>query len=170
LTFVGGASAESSATNFGEIAARWWNGVESGTIGKRRGAGDPYSETTLRGYGRDLHGVLIPEFGGRLAEEVTELEWQCWIDGLRDAGLSRSRIANLLAVASAIYGWAARPTRKLVRATRSGSSNCRRGTRSRAPGSPPSSRPKSCSPALAPTTRCPTRSPSTQDCEGRAAR
>jgi integrase len=37
-----------------------------------------------------------------------------WIDGLRDAGLSRSRIANLLAVASAVYGWAARPTRKLV--------------------------------------------------------
>ena len=87
---------------------------ESGTIGKRRGAGDPYSETTLRGYGRDLHGVLIPEFGSRLAEDVTELEWQTWIDGLRDAGLSRSRIANLLAVASAIYGWAARPTRRLV--------------------------------------------------------
>ena len=99
---------------FGEIAERWWDGVERGTIGKRRGAGDPYSETTLRGYGRDLHGVLMPEFGSRLAEEVTELEWQTWIDGLRDAGLSRSRIANLLAVASAIYGWAARPTRRLV--------------------------------------------------------
>jgi len=99
---------------FGEIAERWWEGVERGTIGKRRGAGDPYSETTLRGYGRDLHGVLMPEFGTRLAEGVTELEWQTWIDGLRDAGLSRSRIANLLAVASAIYGWAARPTRKLV--------------------------------------------------------
>ncbi len=99
---------------FGEIAERWWHGVERGTIGKRRGAGDPYSETTLRGYGRDLHGVLVPEFGSRVAEDVTELEWQTWIDSLRDTGLSRSRIANLLAVASAIYGWAARPTRRLV--------------------------------------------------------
>src|SRR3954452_15587903 len=99
---------------FREMAERWWDGVERGAIGKRRGAGDPYSEATLRGYGRDLHGVLIPEFGSRPAHEVTELEWQTWIDGLRDAGLSRSRIANLLAVASAIYGWAARPTRKLV--------------------------------------------------------
>jgi hypothetical protein len=93
---------------FAEVAGRWWDGVERGTIGKRRGAGDPYSETTLRGYGRDLHGVLVPEFGSRIAEDVTELEWQRWIDGLRDSGLSRSRIANLLAVASAIYGWAAR--------------------------------------------------------------
>ena len=32
----------------------------------------------------------------------------------RTLGLSRSRIANLLAVASAIYGWASRPTRRLV--------------------------------------------------------
>ena len=99
---------------FGEIAERWWAGVERGTIGKRRGTGDPYSDTTCAGYGRDLHGVLIPEFGARPAQDVSELEWQTWIDGLRDAGLSRSRIANLLAVASAIYGWAARPTRKLV--------------------------------------------------------
>jgi integrase len=99
---------------FAEIAERWWDGVERGSIGKRRGTGDPYSETTLQGYGRDLRGILIPEFGSRLAEDVTELEWQTWIDELRDAGLSRSRIANLLAVASAIYGWAARPTRKLV--------------------------------------------------------
>ena len=102
------------ALTFGEIAERWWEGVERGAIGKRRGAGDSYSETTLRGYGRDLHGVLMPQVGTRLAVDVTELEWQTWIDGLRDAGLSRSRIANLLAVASAIYGWAARPTRKLV--------------------------------------------------------
>jgi integrase len=103
-----------SSLTFGEIAERWWEGVESGAIGKRRGAGDPYSETTKQGYGRDLHDVLIPEFGPRLAQELTELEWQTWVDGLRDAGLSRSRIANLLAVASAIYGWAARPTRRLV--------------------------------------------------------
>ena len=58
--------------------------------------------------------ILIPEFGPGVAQEVTELEWQTWVDGLRDAGLSRSRIANLLAPAGAIYGWAARPTRRLV--------------------------------------------------------
>jgi hypothetical protein len=37
----------------------------------------------LQGYGRDLHGVLIPEIGSRLVEDVTELEWQNWIDELR---------------------------------------------------------------------------------------
>jgi integrase len=37
-----------------------------------------------------------------------------WVDRLSREGLSRSRITNHLAVARAIYGWACRPTRRLV--------------------------------------------------------
>ena len=46
--------------------------------------------------------------------DIAEVEWQMWADRLAREGLSRSRIRNHLAVPSAIYGWAARPTRGLV--------------------------------------------------------
>ena len=50
----------------------------------------------------------------RPASGIEPREWQTWVDRLSREGLSRSRIANHLAVARAIYGWAARPTRRLV--------------------------------------------------------
>jgi integrase len=100
---------------FGELAHRWWEGVATGSIGKRKGGGAAgYSPTTLKGYERTLRRRLVPEFGGRHAAELTEVDWQLWVDRLSEEGLSRSRIANLVAVASAIYGWASRPTRRLV--------------------------------------------------------
>jgi hypothetical protein len=40
------------------------------------------------------------------ADEIGEIEWQMWIDRLSSEGLSRSRIASHVAVASAIYAWA----------------------------------------------------------------
>ena len=73
-----------------------------------------YSETTLKGYERTLRKRLLPEFGGRYAAEITEVDWQLWVDRLSQEGLSRSRIANQRSVVSAIYGWASRPTRRLV--------------------------------------------------------
>jgi hypothetical protein len=49
---------------FGELAEQWWRGVESGTIGKRKGRGGlGYSATTLEVYERTLRNRLIPEFG-----------------------------------------------------------------------------------------------------------
>ena len=100
---------------FGELARRWWEGVERGSIGKRKGGGGAgYSETTLKGYERTLRKRLLPEFGGRYAAEITEVDWQLWVDRLSQEGLSRSRIANQRSVVSAIYGWASRPTRRLV--------------------------------------------------------
>ena len=100
---------------FGELAQRWWEGIESGSIGKRKGGGGSgYSETTLKGYERTLRKRLLPEFGGRYAAEITEVDWQLWVDRLSQEGLSRSRIANQRSVVSAIYGWASRPTRRLV--------------------------------------------------------
>jgi integrase len=106
---------EDRGPTFGELAQRWWTGVADGTIGKRKGrGGSGYSPTTLKGYERTLRKRLIPEFGGRHAAEITEVDWQLWVDRLSAEGLSRSRIANQVSVVSAIYGWASRPTRRLV--------------------------------------------------------
>lgn len=101
--------------SFEELAREWWAGVESGTVGKRKGRkGAGYSDTTLAGYKRTVFNVLIPQFGAWQAAELTEREWQAWVDRCSREGLSRSRIANHLAVVSAIYGWASRATRALV--------------------------------------------------------
>ena len=99
--------------SFQALADEWWAGVEGGRIGKRRGKRS-YSDTTLAGYDRSLRHVLIPEFGARPAAEIDARQWQIFVDGLAKSGLSRSRIANHLAVVRAIYAWAARPTRRLV--------------------------------------------------------
>lgn len=97
------------------MADEWLDGVRSGAVGRRKGrSGIGYSPTTLEGYERSLRYVLAPEFGNRPAAEIDDREWQTRVDRLSCEGLSRSRIANHLAVARAIYGWAARPTRRLV--------------------------------------------------------
>jgi integrase len=104
-----------AGVTFGELGDQWLAGVESGAIGKRRGRkGAGYSDTTLAGYRRSLEYVLKEEFGALPAASIEEFEWQMWADRLSREGLSRSRIANHLAVASAIYGWASRATRRLV--------------------------------------------------------
>ena len=83
-------------------------------IGRRRGKGKPYSETTIANYRRSWLHVLRPEFGPMVAEEISEVEWQMWVDQLSREGLSRSRIANHVAVASSIYAWALSPSRRFV--------------------------------------------------------
>ena len=109
------AEADAAGPTFGELASEWLDGVHSGAVGRRRGRkGTGYSSTTLEGYERSLRYVLTPEFGARHASEIDDREWQTWVDRLSREGLSRSRIANHLAVARAIYGWASRPTRRLV--------------------------------------------------------
>ena len=100
---------------FSALAAEWLDGVRSGSIGRRRGKRSTgYSDTTMAGYVRSLRYVLEPEFGALAAGSIEPREWQIWVDRLSREGLSRSRLANHLAVARAIYGWAARPTRRLV--------------------------------------------------------
>ena len=101
--------------SFSTLADEWLDGVRSGAVGRRKGRGGiGYSPTTLEGYERSLRYVLAPEFGARPASEIDDREWQTWVDRLSREGLSRSRIANHLAVVRAIYGWACRPTRRLV--------------------------------------------------------
>jgi integrase len=106
---------EAAGPTFSALTAEWLDGVRTGSIGRRRGKrGTGYSDTTLEGYVRSLRYVLEPEFGPRPAGGIEDREWQMWVDRLSRDGLSRSRIANHLAVARAIYGWASRPTRRLV--------------------------------------------------------
>ncbi len=58
--------------------------------------------------------LVRPEFGPRIASEISELDWQRWIDGLTRKGLSRSTIAKHVSLASNIYAWASAPSRRLV--------------------------------------------------------
>lgn len=100
----------------GELGDRWLEGVKAGAIGKRRGKkGSTYSDTTIDGYERSWNNTLKDEHGGLPADELDDYYWQTWVDGLARQGLSRSRVANHVAVLSAIYGWASRPTRRLAR-------------------------------------------------------
>ena len=101
--------------SFGQLAQEWLDGVRAGSIGRRKGGGtSTYSDSTLDGYVRSLRYVVGPEFGARPAGDIDDREWQLWVDRLSREGLSRSRIANHLAAARAIYAWASRPTRRLL--------------------------------------------------------
>src|SRR4051794_4189728 len=138
LVWLGSVSKD--ADHLAEVAARgptlgtlgdeWLDGVERGRIGRRRGRGKPYSETTIASMRRRWEDKVRPEFGDRFAGELTEMDWQRWIDQLTRQGLSRSSIAQLISLASGIYAWAAAPSRRLVERTHSASSSCHRTTRS----------------------------------------
>jgi integrase len=99
---------------FGALGEEWLDGVERGRIGRRRGKGKPYSDTTIASMRRRWQYKVRPEFGDRFAGELTEMDWQRWIDQLTRQGLSRSSIAQLVSLASGIYAWAAAPSRRLV--------------------------------------------------------
>jgi integrase len=99
---------------FGSLGDEWLDGVERGRIGRRRGRGRPYSETTIERMRRRWRYHLRREFGDRFAGELTEIDWQRWIDELARKGLSRASIAQLISLASGIYAWASAPSRRLV--------------------------------------------------------
>src|SRR4051794_5428225 len=145
----------------GSLGDEWLDGVERGRIGRRRGRGKPYSETTIASMRRRWEYKVRPEFGERFAGELTEMDWQRWIDQLTRQGLSRSSIAQLISLASGIYAWAAAPSRRLVQRNPLRLVELRRTTRSRVRAwrSPP--RPLRCWPRSGPRTVSPTRSPST---------
>src|SRR3954469_5627052 len=98
----------------GSLGDEWLDGVERGRIGRRRGRGKPYSDTTIESMRRRWLNKVRPEFGDRFASDLTEMDWQRWIDQLTRQGLSRSSIAQLVSLASGIYAWAAAPSRRLV--------------------------------------------------------
>jgi integrase len=124
LTWIGAAAkggdalrehAARSSRTLASLGDEWLDGVRSGAIAKRRGrAGAGYSDTTIAGYMRSWENVIRDELGPRPAADISEQDWQAWADRLARQGLSRSRIANHVAVASAIYAWASRPTRRAL--------------------------------------------------------
>jgi hypothetical protein len=99
---------------FETLGKQWLDSVERGHIGRRRGQGKAYSDTTIEGMRRSWKYRLQPEFGPRFAQQFTEIDWQHWIDQLARQGLSRSTIAKHVSVASGIYAWASAPSRRLV--------------------------------------------------------
>ena len=139
----GSAPAPRAPTHLRELAARgptfeelgdeWLDGVERGRIGRRRGRGKPYSETTIASYA-PLAGATRAAPGVRATARRRDHRDRvaAWIDQLSPRGPvalahrqpSRSR--------SAIYAWAPRPAAGSSRATRCAWSSCRRTTRSRA--------------------------------------
>jgi integrase len=100
---------------FEELGDRWIDGVREGHIGRRRGRGKAYSDTTIESMRRSWVYLVRPEFGPHIASEISEIDWQRWVDGLARKGLSRSTIAKHVSLASNIYAWASAPSRRLVR-------------------------------------------------------
>src|SRR3954454_388114 len=90
---------------FGALGEEWLDGVERGRIGRRRGKGKPYSDTTIESMRRRWQYKVRPEFGERFAGELTEMDWQRWIDQLARKGLARSSIAQLVSPASGVLRW-----------------------------------------------------------------
>jgi hypothetical protein len=102
----------SAGRTFESIGDEWIAGVAAGRVGRRKGRGKPYTETTVADYTRSHRNFLRPEFGPFAADDIGEVEWQMWVDRLSREGLSRSRITTHVAVASAIYAWAIVPSRR----------------------------------------------------------
>src|SRR4051812_50060524 len=94
---------------FEALGEQWLDGVERGHIGRRRGRGKAYSDTTIEGMRRSWRYRLLPEFGPRIAGEVTEIDWQRWVDGLARGGPSRSTLAEHVSRAPGIYAWGIAP-------------------------------------------------------------
>jgi hypothetical protein len=88
---------------FEELGDHWIEGVLEGHIGRRRGRGKAYSDTTIEGMRRSWVYLLRPEFGPRIASEITEIACQRGVDELARKGLSRSTIAKHVSLASNIY-------------------------------------------------------------------
>ena len=98
-----------------------------------------------RGYERSWRRVSGRSSGRGPASELTEVEWQAWVDRLARQGMSRTRIANHVAVVSAIYSWASRPSRRPgVARNPMPRSSCRPTTSIHGCASPRPRRPRSC--------------------------
>ena len=150
---------------FSALADEWLDGVRSGAVGRRRGQkGIGYSPTTLEGYERSLRYVLAARVRRPARRRDRRLEWQTWVDRLSREGLSRSRIANHLAVARAIYGWACSPDPPPRRTESAAGIELPPNDEKPRRASPTPRRPPPCSPPSIPRTRSRMHSPSTPGC------
>ena len=84
----------SAGRTFERIGDEWIAGVVAGRIGRRKGRGKAFTETTVRDYERSYRNFFRVELGPMPADDIGELEWQKWVDRLSREGLSRSRITR----------------------------------------------------------------------------
>ena len=102
---------------FGELAHRWWEGSRERLDRQAQGRGrrPATRRTTLKGYERTLRKRLLPEFGGRHAGRDHRGRLAALGRPAQRRRGSRGRGSRTsVSVVSAIYGWASRPTRRLV--------------------------------------------------------
>jgi hypothetical protein len=127
-----------------EAADEWLEGAEAGTIRTR--SGDAYKPSAIRGYEAALRLRVLPELGGARVSDVSRVDLQEFIEGLKAKGLNASTVQTTLMPVRAIYRRAS--PRGRSRSTRPRRSRSRRSAGS-AIGSHHHPRPRACSP------RCP---------------
>jgi integrase len=105
----------SKARPFEELGREWLAGVEAGRISRRRGRGQPYSETTIADYRRSYRNVLEPEFGARWSPtRSARASGRCSSTGWR-ARVSPARGSPATSRwHRAIYSWSLTPSRRFV--------------------------------------------------------
>ena len=108
-------SSRRAARSSRTLADQWLDGVERGRIGRRRGKGKAYAETTILAHA-PLAGV--PRAAGvRPAARRARSPSSTGSAGSTSSparASSRSTIAKHISVASDIYAWASAPSRRLV--------------------------------------------------------
>jgi hypothetical protein len=62
----------SAGHSFESIGDQWIAGVAAGRIGRRKGRGKPYTDSTIRDYERSYRHFLRPEFGPMPADDIGE--------------------------------------------------------------------------------------------------
>ena len=108
------ASSRTRARRSRTLGDEWLDGVEAGVIGRRRGKGKPYS----RDDDRELPALVASRAAARVRPDGRRGDQRGRVADVgrpaQPRGLSRSRIANHVAVASSIYAWALSPSRRFV--------------------------------------------------------
>ena len=88
-------------TTLREAASAWIDAAEAGEIRSRDRR--PYKPSTLRLYRHDLEHYIYPELGGRRLADVGVDDLQALVDRLVAAGLSGSKVRNVLVPLQALY-------------------------------------------------------------------
>jgi len=88
-----------------DAAAEWLAGVEAGRIDNR--SGDPYKPSTIRSYRASLERLVLPALGTLPLSDISRLDVQDFVDGLRAEGRDPSTIRNTINPLRAIFRRAA---------------------------------------------------------------
>lgn len=95
-----------SALTLREVAEKWLEGAEAGTILSR--GRTSYKPSALRGYRADLERYVLPELGDRRLAEIRRRDLQALVDRLSALGLSGSKVRNVVNPVRAVYRRAVR--------------------------------------------------------------